>query len=104
MENVFIFPKLKQTNNNLNNLTKEEIENITEHYIEQILTNTMRQGLNFNPNVYKDFELVFQSLKSALLRANDMYHPLQNYVDEFELIKNSKDFNKLKEEINIIEE
>lgn len=65
---------------------KEKLEKLAYHYTRQIIHNTELQGFKLDTAVFRDFDLVFQALKSAFYRAADMHHPLQMYTDELQLL------------------
>lgn len=92
MDNIIIFPILKRHADgsiDTNSINKDQIDQIAYHYTRQIIHNSEHQGFTMDKTVYRDFDLVYQALKSALSRAADQYHPLQSYVDELDSKENT---------------
>ncbi len=92
---VLIFPLLKKSPQgevDINEVNKKEIDNLARHYTEQILFNLRNHNIPLGSyNVEKDFNLVFESLKSAILRTVGKHHVMQDYVDHVHMMESKMD-------------
>ena len=95
-DNVVIFPLIKRDKDNkkINEIQKEDIEKISVYYMEQLRLICQNYGISQDKIFYRDFNLVYESFKSALLRSGGYHHKLQEYVDHLEIMSNLKGIGK----------
>lgn len=85
-ENVVeLFPKLKKAPNgevDLENVSEEELQELSFHYLKQLIYQFESLGFNVrDPSFVKDLDIVYQAIYSSLLRNAGKYHPFQDDVD-----------------------
>lgn len=83
--NLLIYPLFKKSNSNIdfseNEVLKENIDKLIEHYIYQIVGNLQNHNLPMDNSFNRDIGFVFESIKSAVYRSLGEYHALQEYID-----------------------
>lgn len=88
---VLIFPLVKKSPEGQvdpNEVSKETIDKMAKHYIEQLVLALKNHNLPLNSySNQKDFNLVYESLKSAMLRSVGKHHNLQDYVDHVDFLE-----------------
>ncbi len=72
------------------------VDNVCMVYFSEIYYKLSAMGYNVHTEEFdKDIEFAQEALHSALLRTFEIYHPIQDYVDEnFDLVS-IEDFNKM---------
>lgn len=71
-------------------VTRKEIDELVDHYARELITKISYHGFELNDAFFRDYGLAHEALKSTLLRNVGKYHPLQEYVDTIEEMKQSE--------------
>lgn len=83
-DNIYIFPIMKRHKNqkiDLNVIPKEDLNKFVHHYMKQLLSQMSNHGIPMTTRFFKDYNLVHESLRSALMRQSGYFHPIQDIVD-----------------------
>lgn len=65
----------------LNVIPKEDLNKFVHHYMKQLLAQMSNHGIPMTTRFFKDYNLVHESLRSALMRQSGYFHPIQDIVD-----------------------
>ncbi len=84
--NLLILPIIKKPELNIppetiSEITEDQYEEIAEHYTTQLTKLLINHGFKMEDFLFRDLYLVFESIKSAMMRSNNKYHPIQEYSD-----------------------
>lgn len=94
-DNIIKFPKMKldsppqsaeELAEKLTEYKKSFAEDISEFLWNHVLTELVRSGCRFDVEAeefYPSIILLHEAIKSLHLQANGVYHPLQDFADEF---------------------
>lgn len=80
--NILVYPILKRREPK--EFTKEEINLIVSHYMDQLSSNFFNHGFEINSEFTNDLKYVAEFMRSALLRNMGVYHPLQEYINDYD--------------------
>lgn len=85
-DNLLILPIIKKPELNIppesiNEITDDQYEEIAEHYTTQLTRLLMNHGFKMDDFLFRDLYLVFEAIKSAMMRSNNKYNPIQDYSD-----------------------
>lgn len=84
-KNVHVFPSLKRYDIQIDeNTTNQEIDILTNHYMDQIIKTFENHGFEVNKRFLSDLKYVEDYMKSAMLRNIGKYHVCQDYIDDIE--------------------
>lgn len=104
LSNLHIFPLLKKypSKNNeekidIDNIPKNEVEEIAFHYTKQLVHAFHNQGFPDTGLYFQDIDFLQDVLQSILLRAVNKHHPLQDLIGEIYEDNNSETEEEIEE-------
>jgi hypothetical protein len=95
-EKVLIFPTIKKPEIESKEfvhkeMTDDQYEEIAEHFTTQLSKYLINHGFEMEEFLFRDLYLVFESIKSAMMRANNKYNPTQDYADLLHSMSNEEE-------------
>lgn len=85
--NVLVYPILKRRETK--EFSNEEVDIIVKHYMNQLLSNFSNHGFELNSEFSNDMKYVAEFMRSALFRNVGKYHPLQEYINDYDAFNNN---------------
>lgn len=85
MEKMYVFPLIKKSNEEKKEEVNEtDVTNLTNHYMGQVAQHLNNHGFKLDKRFLRDFDFAYEFLRSSMMRSAGMYHPFQDYVDDFD--------------------